>query len=91
MPVTLMLLDIWKDGRLLLNRASWRRELTAILPIFLLTARLYCLTKKVEAAAWRTGNPVGLVMPCTCEKRMALRPCFWAREQRSPFRLTKNG
>jgi eukaryotic-like serine/threonine-protein kinase len=28
MPGTLMLLDIWKDGRLLLNRASWRRELT---------------------------------------------------------------
>ena len=30
MPGTLMLLDIWKDGRLLLNRASWRRELTAV-------------------------------------------------------------
>jgi dipeptidyl aminopeptidase/acylaminoacyl peptidase len=29
--------------------------------MFLPTARLYCLTKKVEAAAWRTGNPVGLV------------------------------
>src|SRR5439155_4208677 len=26
MPGTLMLLDIWRDGRLLLNRASWRRE-----------------------------------------------------------------
>ena len=26
MPGTLMLLDIWKDGRVLLNRASWRRE-----------------------------------------------------------------
>jgi dipeptidyl aminopeptidase/acylaminoacyl peptidase len=24
-----MLLDLWKDGRALLNRASWRRELTA--------------------------------------------------------------
>ncbi len=30
MPGTLMLLDIWKDGRALLNRASWRRELTAV-------------------------------------------------------------
>jgi Tol biopolymer transport system component len=30
MPGTLMLLDLWKDGRALLNRASWRRELTAI-------------------------------------------------------------
>ena len=30
MPGTLMLLDIWKDGRVLLNRASWRRELTAV-------------------------------------------------------------
>jgi serine/threonine protein kinase len=30
MPGTLMLLDIWKDGRVLLNRASWRRELTAL-------------------------------------------------------------
>jgi len=29
MPGTLMLLDLWKDGRALLNRASWRRELTA--------------------------------------------------------------
>ena len=28
MPGTLMLLDLWKDGRALLNRASWRRELT---------------------------------------------------------------
>jgi len=27
MPGTLMLFDIWKDGRLLLGRASWRREL----------------------------------------------------------------
>ena len=27
MPGTLSLLDIWKDGRILLNRASWRREL----------------------------------------------------------------
>jgi Tol biopolymer transport system component/tRNA A-37 threonylcarbamoyl transferase component Bud32 len=27
MPGTLLLLDIWKDGRLLLVRASWRREL----------------------------------------------------------------
>ncbi|MBV9087338.1 MAG: PD40 domain-containing protein, partial [Acidobacteriaceae bacterium] len=26
MPGTLMLLDIWRDGRILLNRASWRRE-----------------------------------------------------------------
>jgi Tol biopolymer transport system component len=26
MPGTLMLLDIWRDGRVLLNRASWRRE-----------------------------------------------------------------
>jgi dipeptidyl aminopeptidase/acylaminoacyl peptidase len=32
MPGTLMLLDIWKDGRALLNRASWRRELTAVSP-----------------------------------------------------------
>ena len=30
MPGTLMLLDIWRDGRVLLNRASWRRELTAV-------------------------------------------------------------
>ena len=30
MPGTLMLLDIWKDGRVLLTRASWRRELMAI-------------------------------------------------------------
>jgi dipeptidyl aminopeptidase/acylaminoacyl peptidase len=30
MPGTLMLLDIWKDGRILLNRASWRRELIGI-------------------------------------------------------------
>jgi len=27
MPGTLTLLDIWKDGRVLLTRASWRREL----------------------------------------------------------------
>jgi eukaryotic-like serine/threonine-protein kinase len=27
MPGTLILLDIWKDGRILLIRASWRREL----------------------------------------------------------------
>ncbi|MGH9576017.1 MAG: TolB family protein, partial [Terriglobales bacterium] len=27
MPGTLMLFDIWKDGRMLLVRASWRREL----------------------------------------------------------------
>jgi Tol biopolymer transport system component/predicted Ser/Thr protein kinase len=31
MPGTLMLLDIWKDGRVLLTRASWRRELVGIL------------------------------------------------------------
>ena len=30
MPGTLMLLDIWRDGRLLLVRASWRRELIGI-------------------------------------------------------------
>jgi dipeptidyl aminopeptidase/acylaminoacyl peptidase len=30
MPGTLMLLDIWKDGRVLLTRASWRRELMAM-------------------------------------------------------------
>jgi serine/threonine protein kinase len=30
MPGTLMLLDIWKDGRILLNRASWRRELIGL-------------------------------------------------------------
>ena len=30
MPGTLMLLDIWKDGRILMTRASWRRELIAI-------------------------------------------------------------
>ncbi|MFI5113332.1 MAG: protein kinase [Terriglobales bacterium] len=30
MPGTLMLLDIFKDGRVLLTRASWRRELMAI-------------------------------------------------------------
>jgi eukaryotic-like serine/threonine-protein kinase len=30
MPGTLMLLDIWKDGRILLNRASWRRELIGV-------------------------------------------------------------
>ena len=27
MPRTLILLDIWRDGRILLIRASWRREL----------------------------------------------------------------
>jgi len=32
MPGTLSLLDIWKDGRVLLNRASWRRELIGLLP-----------------------------------------------------------
>jgi len=32
MPGTLSLLDIWKDGRLLLNRSSWRRELIGLLP-----------------------------------------------------------
>jgi len=32
MPGTLSLLDIWKDGRILLNRASWRRELIGLLP-----------------------------------------------------------
>jgi Tol biopolymer transport system component len=31
MPGTLMLLDIWKDGRILLTRASWRRELIGIM------------------------------------------------------------
>jgi len=31
MPGTLMLLDIFKDGRVLLTRASWRRELMAII------------------------------------------------------------
>ena len=30
MPGTLMLLDIWKNGRILMTRASWRRELIAI-------------------------------------------------------------
>ncbi len=30
MPGTLMLLDIWKDGRVLLTRASWRRELIGL-------------------------------------------------------------
>lgn len=30
MPGTLMLLDMWKDGRILLNRASWRRELIGL-------------------------------------------------------------
>ncbi len=30
MPGTLMLLDIYKDGRILLNRASWRRELIGL-------------------------------------------------------------
>lgn len=29
---TLSLLDIWKDGRMLLNRASWRRELIGLVP-----------------------------------------------------------
>ncbi len=32
MPGTLMLLDIFRDGRVLLNRASWRRELVGLLP-----------------------------------------------------------
>ncbi len=32
MPGTLSLLDIWKDGRMLLNRASWRRELIGLVP-----------------------------------------------------------
>jgi Tol biopolymer transport system component len=31
MPGTLMLLDIGRDGRLLLNRASWRREMTGVI------------------------------------------------------------
>jgi Tol biopolymer transport system component/predicted Ser/Thr protein kinase len=31
MPGTLMLLDVWRDGRVLLNRASWRRELIGII------------------------------------------------------------
>jgi predicted Ser/Thr protein kinase len=30
MPGTLLLLDIWKDGRVLLTRASWRRELIGL-------------------------------------------------------------
>ncbi len=30
MPGTLMLLDVWSDGRVLLTRASWRRELIGI-------------------------------------------------------------
>jgi hypothetical protein len=30
MTGTLMLLDIWKDGRRRLNRATWCRELTAV-------------------------------------------------------------
>jgi eukaryotic-like serine/threonine-protein kinase len=30
MPGSLMLLDIWKDGRALLTRSSWRRELTGL-------------------------------------------------------------
>ena len=30
MPGTLMLLDIWKNGKILMTRASWRRELIAI-------------------------------------------------------------
>jgi dipeptidyl aminopeptidase/acylaminoacyl peptidase len=30
MPGTLMLLDIWRDGRMLLTRATWRRELVGI-------------------------------------------------------------
>src|SRR5690348_7662415 len=30
MPGTLMLLDIWKNGTILMTRASWRRELIAI-------------------------------------------------------------
>ncbi len=30
MPGSLMLLDIWKDGRVLLTRSSWRRELTGL-------------------------------------------------------------
>jgi WD40 repeat protein len=29
-PGTLMLLDIWRDGRVLLTRASWRRELMGV-------------------------------------------------------------
>jgi len=29
-PGTLMLLDIWKDGRVLLTRSSWRRELVGV-------------------------------------------------------------
>jgi hypothetical protein len=30
MPGTLMLLDIWKNGKILMTRASWRRELISI-------------------------------------------------------------
>jgi serine/threonine protein kinase/WD40 repeat protein len=32
LPGALMLFDIWKDGRVLLMRASWRRELVGIFP-----------------------------------------------------------
>lgn len=32
LPGALMLFDIWKDGRVLLMRASWRRELVAMIP-----------------------------------------------------------
>ena len=32
MPGTLTLLDIWRDGRALLTRASWRRELLGLRP-----------------------------------------------------------
>ena len=32
LPGALMLFDIWKDGRVLLMRASWRRELVGLIP-----------------------------------------------------------
>ena len=32
MPGTLSLLDIWKDGRMLLTRSSWRREVIGLSP-----------------------------------------------------------
>jgi len=76
MPGTLMLLDIWKDGAATTQyRASWRRELTAVAdgkePRFDLldysypadisaTARLYCLTRKVEGGSLAYGKSGGL-------------------------------
>jgi hypothetical protein len=87
---TLMLRDIWKEGRLL-NRASWPRELTSVAdgkerdltwldysyPADISTdGKTLLFDEQGGGSSLRTENPAGLIMPCTRERRMALRPCF---------------